>query len=80
MANEAFAPAAEAVSQARELIDVWQRATSEGTGVVRHNNKLVERLHVAEAERLIAVHEAIVELSSALSTALSTANPPTDPT
>lgn len=65
VANQTFAPAAEAVSQARELIDAWRRANSEGAGVVRHNNKLVEQLHVAQAERLIAVHEAIIAFSSA---------------
>jgi citrate lyase subunit beta/citryl-CoA lyase len=55
--NEVFAPSAEAVEEARSLLDAWEGAA--GAGVVVHGGKMVEALHVDIARRTLAVHEAI---------------------
>lgn len=58
-ANRAFAPSEEEVERARKIIDAWKAARAEGKGVVVVDGRLVENLHVAMAERTLALHEAI---------------------
>lgn len=56
-ANEVYAPSPEAVEDARGLLDAWRGAS--GTGVVTYRGRMVENLHVATAERVLAIHEAL---------------------
>jgi citrate lyase subunit beta/citryl-CoA lyase len=58
-ANEAFAPSPDEVIAARELLAAWRQARAAGRGVVVVNGRLVEHLHVQEAERLLAIADAI---------------------
>ncbi|MFO0995964.1 MAG: CoA ester lyase [Alphaproteobacteria bacterium] len=58
-ANEAFAPREEELAFARRVIDAHAEARAAGKGVVLVDGRLIERLHVAEAERLIALSHAI---------------------
>ena len=58
-ANTAFAPSAAEVEHARKIIEVWEQAMAEGKGVVVLNGRLVENLHVEEAQRALALAEAI---------------------
>ncbi|MBE7325777.1 CoA ester lyase [Nocardioides sp. Y6] len=58
-ANEAFAPSADAVEDARGLIEAFE--SSDG-GVVTYKNKMVENLHVESARRTLSIHEAITAL------------------
>lgn len=58
-ANEAFAPSAQAVEDARGLIAAWDART---TGVVTYNNRMVENLHVESAQRTLAIADAIAAL------------------
>lgn len=58
--NRIFAPSAEAVAEARRIIAAHKAALAEGRGVVVVEGKLVENLHVAEAERVVALAEAIM--------------------
>jgi citrate lyase subunit beta/citryl-CoA lyase len=58
-ANRVFAPAAGEVASARQLVAAYEAAAAEGKGVVVVEGRLVEALHVVEARRLIAMHEAI---------------------
>lgn len=62
-ANQAFGISAEALGQAQQLIDAWREAQQAGRGVCVVAGRLVENLHVAEAERVLAMHEAIRERS-----------------
>lgn len=57
--NEAFSPSAEAVSRAERIREAWKQAAAEGKGVVLVDGKLVESLHVEEAMRVLAIHEAL---------------------
>lgn len=61
-ANAAFAPDEKELAAAREIIDAFERARSEGKGVVVVNGRLVENLHVEEAQRQLALAEAIRQL------------------
>ncbi len=63
-ANATFAPDEAVVAHARQILEVWQQAESEGKGVVVLNGRLVENLHVEEAKRKLALAEAISALGS----------------
>ena len=57
--NRVFAPSEDEVANAREVIEAFEQATAEGKGVVTVNGKLIENLHVEQARRTVAQHEAI---------------------
>jgi citrate lyase subunit beta/citryl-CoA lyase len=59
-ANATYAPSAAAVEDARGLLAAWQ--STAGAGVVTYRGRMVENLHVATAERILALHEAITAL------------------
>ena len=61
-ANAAFAPSEQAVEDARGLIAAWE--DGKGAGVVTHNGRMVENLHVESARRTLAIHESIQGLST----------------
>ena len=58
-ANRAFAPAPEALTEARLVKDAFSRAGNAGKGVIALNGRMVERLHLAQAEKLLAKAAAI---------------------
>jgi citrate lyase subunit beta/citryl-CoA lyase len=58
-ANAAFGPSEDAVAYARKIIAAFEEARAAGKGVVVVDGKLVENLHVAEAQRLVALADAI---------------------
>jgi citrate lyase subunit beta/citryl-CoA lyase len=55
--NAIFAPSEESVAEARGILEAWQAGA--GSGVVTHNGRMVENLHVDIARRVLAVHEVI---------------------
>ncbi|OUD13355.1 CoA ester lyase [Thioflexithrix psekupsensis] len=63
-ANQAFAPSAQEVEQAHAVITAWEQAKNEGKGVVVVNGRLVEYLHVIEAQRILALAQAITSLGA----------------
>lgn len=58
-ANEAFAPSAQAIEDARGLIAAWD---ARETGVVTYNGRMVENLHVESAQRTLSIADAIAAL------------------
>lgn len=62
-ANTTFSPDEDELAQARAIIEVWQQAQAEGKGVVVLNGRLVENLHVEEAQRLLELGAAIAAIS-----------------
>ncbi|WP_299621001.1 CoA ester lyase [Pelagibius sp.] len=64
-ANEVFAPSEEEVAWSHKIIAAHAAAAAEGKGVVVVDGKLVENLHVENAERLVALARAIAELDAA---------------
>jgi citrate lyase subunit beta / citryl-CoA lyase len=59
-ANEAFAPSAQAVEDARGILQAWE--DGRGTGVVTYNGRMIENLHVESAQRTLSIAEAIAAL------------------
>lgn len=58
-ANAAFAPTSEELDTARRRLAAWTAAQAEGKGVAVVDGALVENLHAQEAERLLALAQAI---------------------
>ena len=53
-ANAAFGPSAEALAWARGVVAAFAAPEAAGKGAIRLDGAMVERLHLAEAERLLA--------------------------
>jgi citrate lyase subunit beta / citryl-CoA lyase len=62
--NEVFAPSAEEVDSAREIIAAFEEAEREGRGVVTVNGRMIENLHVDQARQTLAQAQAIEALSA----------------
>jgi len=58
-ANAAFSPAPDEIDWARRIVEAFDSPENAAKGVLRVEGRMVERLHLAEAQRLIAVAEAI---------------------
>ncbi|PTX06024.1 CoA ester lyase [Achromobacter mucicolens] len=58
-ANAAFAPTPEELDAARRRLDAWKAAQAEGKGVAVVDGALVENLHAQDAERVLALAQAI---------------------
>ncbi len=58
-ANLVFAPSEEELRLSRRIIEAYAEAEAQGKGVVVVDGKLIERLHVDHAERVVALAEAI---------------------
>lgn len=64
-ANAAFTPDASAVAWARTVVGAFEQPGNAGKGVLKVEGRMVERLHYAEARRLIGVAEAIAAREAA---------------
>jgi citrate lyase subunit beta/citryl-CoA lyase len=58
-ANRAFAPSAQALAEARGVKDAFALPENQGRSVISLNGRMVERLHLAQAEKLLAKAAAI---------------------
>lgn len=58
-ANHAFSPAAAAVAEARAVKDAFALPENAGRSVIALDGKMVERLHLAHAEKLLAKAAAV---------------------
>ena len=58
-ANEVFAPSEEELRLSRRIIQAYAEAEAAGKGVVLVDGKLIEKLHVDHAKRVVALAEAI---------------------
>lgn len=61
-ANRIFAPAEADVDQAKAVIDAFADPANAGKGVIKVNGKMTELLHLEEAERTVAVADAIAAM------------------
>ncbi|MEU0462590.1 CoA ester lyase [Amycolatopsis sp. NPDC006131] len=57
--NRVFAPSEDEVAQARKIIVAFEEAKAEGRGVVTVDGRMIENLHVENAQRILALAEAI---------------------
>ncbi len=63
--NAIFAPPADAVAQARDVIAAFADPANAGKGVLKVNGRMTELLHLAQAKRMVAVAEAIAAREAA---------------
>ena len=63
--NEIFAPSAEELAMAGKIVAAFRQAQAEGKGVVTVEGRMIENLHVEQAERALALAEAIRQLQAA---------------
>jgi citrate lyase subunit beta/citryl-CoA lyase len=61
--NEVWAPTEAEVEHARKVIAAFDEGLREGKGVVTVDGRMIENLHVANAQRVIAVADAIAALA-----------------
>ena len=64
-ANVAFAPSGTEIARAQSIVAAYKDAMAKGKGVAVLDGRLVEVLHVREAERLLAQAEMIAEREAA---------------
>ncbi|WP_454686546.1 HpcH/HpaI aldolase/citrate lyase family protein [Agrobacterium leguminum] len=60
-ANRRFAPDAAAVAEAREIIAAFAKPESVELNVINMNGRMIERLHVGQAERLVAMADIMAQ-------------------
>ncbi len=58
-ANSAYAPDADELADARAVIAAFAEPENAGRGAIQVNGRMAERLHLAEAERVMALAEAL---------------------
>jgi citrate lyase subunit beta/citryl-CoA lyase len=63
VANSVYAPSEEELTRAKRLVAAHKEAAAKGQGVTTLDGRLVEVLHVAEAQRLIAYADDIAALA-----------------
>jgi citrate lyase beta subunit len=63
--NEVFAPSAVELEMAGKIVAAFRQAQAEGKGVVTVDGRMIENLHVEQAERALALAAAIKELQEA---------------
>ncbi len=64
-ANQAFAPSSDEIAWSMKIIAAHAEAEAKGEGVVLVDGKLIENLHVENAQRVVALAERIEELEKA---------------
>ena len=62
IANQAWAPSTTDIEQAQRIIAAFDAAVADGRGVVTVDGRMIENLHVANAQRTLALAEAIATL------------------
>ena len=60
--NRVFAPSTEEIAHSRTIIDAFEEARRNGRGVVTVDGRMIEHLHVSNAQRVLALAQAIDEL------------------
>lgn len=64
VANRIFSPLPEQLAWARKITAAWQNERADNVAVITVDGKLVEELHVRQAQQLLAVQAAIDERST----------------
>ena len=65
-ANEAFAPSAEEIAEAKRIVDAYAAARSEGRSVASLDGRMIEQLHADTAQQVLDLAAAIAALHAVL--------------
>jgi citrate lyase subunit beta/citryl-CoA lyase len=63
--NEVFAPTSADLAMAEKIVAAFEQARAAGKGVVTVDGRMIENLHVEQAQRQLALARAIAELAAA---------------
>ena len=63
-ANRVFSPSDAELGHARDVVAAFARPENRGKGVISVNGRMVELLHLMQAERLLAIDDAIRQLDA----------------
>ena len=63
IANDVWAPTEDEVAYARRVIEAFEEGLREQRGVVTVDGRMIENLHVANAQRTLAVADAVASLA-----------------
>ena len=63
-ANRVFSPSEAELSHAKDVIEAFSLPENRGKGVISLDGRMVELLHLEQAERLFAINDAIRQLAS----------------
>jgi citrate lyase subunit beta/citryl-CoA lyase len=63
-ANRVFSPSEAELSHARQVVEAFALPENRGKGVISLHGQMVELLHLAQAERVIAIDAAIRQMAS----------------
>ncbi|MEE2855130.1 MAG: CoA ester lyase [Actinomycetota bacterium] len=64
-ANELFGPSAAEVDDARKIVSAYEQAQAAGTSVITVDGRMIESLHVRDAQRILTLADLISELEAA---------------
>jgi citrate lyase subunit beta/citryl-CoA lyase len=62
--NRVFAPTSAQIDESQAILAAWEQARAQGIGVATVNGRMIENLHVENANRILAVAKAIGALQS----------------
>lgn len=63
-ANELFGPSDKELTDAREIVSAYEQAQAAGNSVITVNGRMIESLHVRDAQRILTLADLIAELES----------------
>ena len=61
--NEVFGPSDDEVAHARKVVSAYQEAQSAGNSVITVDGRMIESLHVRDAQRILALADLISEMA-----------------
>lgn len=64
-ANEAFGPSETELAHARKVVSAYEEAQAAGRSVITVDGRMIENLHVRDAQRILALADLISELETA---------------
>ena len=63
-ANEIFGPSRDELADARKIVSAYEQAQAAGESVITVDGRMIESLHVRDAQRILALAELISKLES----------------
>ncbi|MCV7381271.1 CoA ester lyase [Mycobacterium alsense] len=63
-ANELFGPSRDELAGARKIVAAYERARAAGDSVITVDGRMIESLHVRDAQRILALADLIAEMGS----------------
>ncbi|MBV8788255.1 MAG: HpcH/HpaI aldolase/citrate lyase family protein, partial [Mycobacterium sp.] len=61
-ANEVFGPSQQELDDARKVVSAYEEAETAGKSVITVDGRMIESLHVRDAQRILALAERISEM------------------